>query len=458
MQSLVSRLRQSASVKAFTIGFLVLVLLIPLQMVRGTINDRSYIHDTARMDIQRTWGHSQTIAGPVLVVPYDVVHTNDRGDLSTRTTEVYLLPDTLQIDADIDPEIRYRGIHEVPVYSATASLKGRFASIDAAELGIDSGRIHWADAFVAIGVSDGRAITETPSLGLDGRSIPFEPGGELIDGLPPQIQAPLEAGAASDFSTPMSFDIELSFNGSESLHFLPFGDSTQVSMRSTWPSPSFAGRYLPHTRDVSDSGFTADWSVPSIGRTLPSRWTKHSAAAASATASAFGVDLYMPIGIYRLTLRAAKYGVLFIVMTFVSYFLFETIAGLRLHPLQYLMVGLANVVFFLLLISLAEHIGFGPSYLASALASSGLVITYSHAVLGARSRAGIVGGLLFALYAFLYMTLKAESYALLAGALGLWVTLAITMFLTRRIDWYAMSNASGGDDRQVDGRQRTLEV
>lgn len=454
MQSLASRLRQSASIKAFTIGFLILVLLIPLQMVRGTINDRSQIHQTARLDIQRTWGHSQLIAGPVLVLPYDAVHTNERGDLSTRITEVYILPETLQIVSSVESEIRYRGIHEVPVYSAKASLKGRFASVNAAELGIDSSRIHWADAFVAIGISDGRAITETPRLDLDGRSIPFAPGGQLIDGLPPQIQAPLGTGAASDLSAPLSFDIELNFNGSESLHFLPLGDSTQVSMSSAWPSPSFAGRYLPHTREVSESGFTADWSVSSIGRTLPSRWTKHSAAAASATSSAFGVDLYMPIGIYRLTLRAIKYGALFVVMTFTTYFLFETIAGLRLHPLQYLMVGLANVVFFLLLISMAEHISFGLSYLTSALASSGLVIAYSHAVLGARSRAGIVGGLLFVLYAFLYMTLKAESYALLAGALGLWAALAVTMFLTRRIDWYAMSDPSDGNDRQ----QRTLDI
>lgn len=454
MQSLVSRLRQSASVKAFTIGFLILVLLIPLQMVRGTINDRSQIHQTARIDIQRTWGQSQLIAGPVLVLPYDAVKTNGRGDRVTESSEVYILPETLQIVSRVDSEIRYRGIHEVPVYSATASLKGRFASVDAAQLGIDSSRIHWADAFLAIGISDGRAIAETPSVGLGDRSIPFAPGGQLVDGLPPQIQAPLGTGAASDLSAPLRFDVELSFNGSESLYFLPLGDSTQVSMNSSWPSPSFAGRYLPHTRDVSDSGFTADWSVSSIGRTLPSRWTKHSAAATSATSSAFGVDLYMPIGIYRLTLRAVKYGALFVVMTFISYFLFETVASLRLHPLQYLMVGSANVVFFLLLISMAEHIGFGLSYLASALASSGLVIAYSHAVLGARSRAGIVGCLLFALYAFLYMTLKAESYALLAGALGLWVALAITMFLTRRIDWYAMSNAPADSDRQ----QRTLDV
>lgn len=456
MQSLASRLRQSASVKVFTIGFLILVLLIPLQMVRGTINDRSQIHETARLDIQRTWGHSQMIAGPVLVVPYDATHTNDRGDLATRTTEVYVLPETLQIDSNIDSEIRYRGIHEVPVYSATASLKGRFASVDAAELGIDSNRIHWADAFVAIGISDGRAITETPSLSLEDRSIPFAPGGQLIDGLPPQIQAPLGAGAASDLSTPLSFEIELKFNGSESLYFLPFGDSTQVSVTSTWPSPSFAGRYLPHTREVADSGFTADWSVPSIGRTLPSRWTKHSTAAASATSSAFGVDLYMPIGIYRLTLRAVKYGALFVVLTFVSYFLFETVAGLRLHPLQYLMVGLANTMFFLLLISLAEHIGFGWAYVVSTVGSSALVVGYSHAILGNRGRAGIVGGVLLFLYGFLYMTLQAETYALLAGAIGLWATLATIMFLTRRIDWYAMSETT--PRRSPDEKQEALDL
>jgi inner membrane protein len=242
----------------------------------------------------------------------------------------------------------------------------------------------------------------------------------------------------------------LNIKGSESLSFLPLGDTTRASIESAWPSPSFSGNYLPNAREVTDGGFNADWKISSIGRSLPSRWTKGSGAATSTKSGAFGVDLYMPIGVYRLTMRAATYGVLFVVLTFVSYFMFEVVVGLKLHPLQYLMVGLANVIFFLLLISLAEHIGFGWSYISSAFASSGLIVGYSYSVLGQRSQAMIVGGVLFVLYCFLYMTLKAETYALLAGSIGLWAALALIMYLTRRIDWYKTSGVPSEDrhDRQ----------
>jgi len=439
MQTILSQLRHSASVKVFTIGFLILLLLIPLAMIRETINGRDQVHQTARTEIQRIWGQSQLVAGPVLVLPYDLVHVNDRGERFVRRNEAYILPATLDIDASVDSEIRYRGIHEVPVYSAGIRLRGHFAAIDASKLDIDGTSIHWNDASIVVGISDSRAIAETPRLELGDESIAFEPGGELIDGLPHQIRAPLRETLADNEPQELAFDMLLNIKGSESLSFLPLGDMTRASMHSTWPSPSFSGSYLPQARAVSDSGFTADWSVSSIGRSLPSHWTKDSSAAASAGAAAFGVDLYMPIGIYRLTLRAVKYGVLFVVLTFISYFMFEVVAGLRLHPLQYLMVGLANVIFFLLLISLAEHIGFGWSYLCSALASSGLVVTYSYSVLGERLRALIVGGILFVLYCFLYMTLTAETYALLVGSIGLWAALGMIMYLTRRVDWYEKS-------------------
>ncbi|MEQ9561562.1 MAG: cell envelope integrity protein CreD, partial [Woeseiaceae bacterium] len=277
---------------------------------------------------------------------------------------------------------------------------------------------------------------------LNGKTLAFVPGGHLVGGLPPQIQAPLREILKPDSTAELAFDTVLNIKGSESLSFLPLGDTTRASIKSTWPSPSFSGSYLPHTREISDDGFRADWQVSSIGRSLPSHWSKASGAAHSTESAMFGVDLYMPISIYRLTLRAVTYGVLFVVLTFVSYFMFEVIAGLRLHPLQYLMVGMANVIFFLLLISLAEHIGFGWSYIASALASSGLVVGYSYAVLGQRRRAMIVGTVLFVLYCFLYMTLKAETYALLAGSIGLWAALAVIMYMTRRIDWYQASQNS----------------
>lgn len=441
MQAILSRLRQSASVKVLTIGFLVLVLLIPLGMIKGTIGDRNSTSLIAKQDIQRTWGNSQLIAGPVLVVPYDVVHINDRFERIINQSQLYFLPRNLDIESVIDSEVLYRGIHKVPVYSALTTLSGTIDWPSADVLGIDAASIHWADASIAVGVSDARAIAESPDLVVNGQTIPFVPGGQQIVGFPPLILAPIGSLVGDDFPENLAFSIELRIKGSEALRFLPLGDTTTAIMRSEWPSPSFTGSYLPDTRDVNDDGFTASWKISSIGRALPSNWAARSRSADLASDSAFGVDLYMPISVYRLTLRATSYGILFVGLTFVVYFLFETVAGLRLHPLQYLMVGLANVLFYLLLVSFAEHIGFGLAYLLSSASSSALTVGYSLSVLGGRARGMIMAAILIVLYSFLYLTLNAETYALLAGSLGLWATLAMIMYLTRRIDWYSKSDS-----------------
>ena len=436
MQGVIAQLQRSTSIKVLTIGFLILVLLIPLQMVRGTIDERSSLNMQAKSDIYRTWGGWQLVAGPVLVLPYDEVLVSDRNERHVERTAMHVLPQDLQIDATLESEIRYRGIHKVPVYSSEVRLSGEFAAVDADRLGLAGKKVYWQEAYIAVGVSDGRGIADTPQLDLGDHSVAFEPGGQAIAGIPPVIVAPLETTGLDVSQRPLSFALELNLKGSETLKFLPLGDTTRASMKSAWPSPSFSGSYLPHSRQVSDAGFDANWQVSSIGRQLPSHWTKSTSAADLASSSAFGVDLYTPVSIYRLSVRAAKFGILFIGFTFVAWFMFEIITDLRLHPLQYLMVGLANVVFYLLLLSFAEHIAFGLAYLISATASSGLIVGYSRAILGERRRALLVGAVLAMLYGFLYLTLNAESFALLAGAIGLWVALALIMFLTRRIDWH----------------------
>ncbi len=445
MQAILSRLRQSASIKVLTIGFLILVLLIPLGMIKGTIADRDQVSLAAKQDIQRTWGKSQLIAGPVLVVPYDIVHIDDRGERTISKSQLYFLPNELDIDAVIDSEVRYRGIHKVPVYSTLTTLSGTIDWPAVDDAGIDATNVHWASASIAVGISDARAIAESPNLQLNNQTVPFVPGGQQIVGLPPLILAPIGKLIGDDFPETLAFSIKLRIKGSDALHFLPLGDTTTANMRSEWLSPSFTGSYLPDTRDVNDAGFTANWNISSIGRALPSSWSARSRSAELASGSAFGVDLYMPISVYRLTLRATSYGILFVGLTFVVYFLFETVAGLRLHPLQYLMVGLANVLFYLLLVSFAEHIGFGLAYLLSSTASSALTVGYSLSILGGRARGMVMAGILVVLYSFLYLTLNAETYALLAGSLGLWVTLAMIMYLTRRIDWFAKTAGDNND-------------
>ncbi len=435
MQQFTQRLRASTSIKVFGIGFLILVLLIPMSMIKSVIYERQSMGRIATQDIQQTWGNQQLITGPILVVPYDIVWNDDDGERHIRSSRVFQLPQVFNIDANVQTEERARGKHVVPVYTTSMTFTGTLPG--ASELARDGHTMRWSDAYIAVGVSDGRAIAATPSITVSGHTLRFKPGGQNIAHLPPQIIAPISdfADAIADDAS-LTFSMELQVKGSELLRFLPIGDTTRVRMTSDWHSPSFIGSYLPETREVSDTGFTAEWTISSIGRSLPARWRDGTSSAKSAEQSAFGVSLYLPISIYRLTERAAKYGVLFIGLTFVAYFMFEVTGGLRLHPLQYLMVGMANALFYLLLVSFAEHLGFGVSYILSARASSGLIVGYSMAVLRTRGRSLVMLGILLLLYGFLYMTLQAEDYALLAGSLGLWVTLALVMYVTRRIDWY----------------------
>ena len=433
--------RRSASLKIFVIGFLTLLMLIPMAMIRDVIRDRQHAATQARNDITRAWGGAQTIGGPVLIVPYTLTQVTQYGKRVVSEGRVHWLPDTLNIDAQLSTEVRYRGLHEVPVYTAQTRIRGGFSAVDTDGLGIDNAVLDWSRSFVALSISDARAIRNAPVIEIEGHAVRFEAGGKQLANMAPQIIAPL--GTAMSLDGPIgavNFAIDLDLSGTDRLQVLPLADTTNVRLESAWPSPSFTGKYLPETREIRDDGFNATWRISSLGRDLPSRWIDNEQDSWHADNAAFGVDLFVPIGLYQLSTRATKYAVLFIGLTFVGYFMFEAVGGLRLHPLQYLLVGLANSIFYLLLLSLSEHVGFGGAYVLSSLASTGLIAGYSVTVLKSRKRAMTMVGILALLYSYLYMTLQAESYAMLTGSIGLWVTLALVMYLTRRIDWYATSN------------------
>lgn len=449
MQLSIPRVGRSASIKAMTIALLILVLLIPMSMIKDVVRDRNQVHEHARGDIKRSWGFEQMIAGPVLVVPYSVRTKNAQGQDRVDTRRAYILPTELDIAAETAPEIRRRGLHKVPIYTASVSLRGSFPRPDVQSLNLGYGVPDWSKAFVALSISDARAIAETPSVKLGKRNSRFAASGmQLLGGLAAPIVAP-SGQPFDDGKDSVDFAIDLHVKGSDALRFLPLADTTLVSMTSTWANPSFVGNHLPETREISDSGFTAEWRIAGLGRSLPSQWTDGSQSGGNFSPQAFGVTFYMPVSLYQVTLRASKYAVLFIGLSFVAYFLFEILGDLRLHPLQYLLVGFANALFYLLLLSLAEHMGFGGAYFLSATASTTLISGYSAAVLRGRRPGLIMAVVLGLLYAFLYMTLKAENFALLVGSIGLWAALAAVMYATRKIDWYAYSNpkpaADGGE-------------
>ena len=443
MNRLTGSITQSSVSRIVIIAVLVLVMLIPMAMTRGVIHDRQMINQVALQDIMRSWGGRQLIGGPILVVPYKIVRVDPYGDRFEKDGDAYFLPEELSIDVGLVPEIRYRGIHEIPVFTANTKISGEFPRPDKSGLGIETAEFDWPAAYFALPISDARAIRNSPSLQIGESRQEFIAGGAKVPGFPAQIVAAAGAVFENDATT-IGFSIDIDFGGTEQIQFLPLGDSTTVKMQSAWVSPSFSGAYLPENRQVSEDGFTATWRVSSLGRELPSRWRAATYENTSVQSSAFGVDLFQPVGLYQLADRATKYAVLFIGLTFIACFLFEVLTELRLHPLQYLLVGFANTLFYLLLLSFAEHTGFGWSYLVSSLASTGLIAAYSAKILGGWKRAALIAAILACLYGFLYLTLNAESYAMLAGSVGLWLSLGLIMYLTRGIDWYRWGKVEDG--------------
>lgn len=443
MQTALAGARNSISLKVVFIGVLILLLLIPVAMIQDVIHDRTRVSLDAQNDVMRSWGGAQRIAAPMLVVPYICIARNKRNEPVERRYWAYVLPQDLNVDIELQPDTRYRGIHKVTVYSAVLRIGGRFKKPTIDDLPPGTDRILWDEAQIGVGVSDARAISKAPEISFAGRTAGFEPSGIQRDGLPSLIVANVNDAFAGDTA---QFAFDLHINGTSSLTLLPLGDTTNVTMASTWPSPSFVGAYLPKRREVSEQGFDASWQISSLGRSLPALWTEGAIDVNLASQSEFGVELYVPVSLYQLSLRATKYAILFVGLSFVAYFLFEVIAKLKLHPLQYLLVGFANTLFYLLLLSFSEHIGFTTAYLVSAVACIALIAGYSAAVLGKRARAGIMVVVLATLYTFLYMTLNAETFAMLVGSIGLWITLAIVMYLTRKVDWYRYGNTTESSD------------
>jgi inner membrane protein len=429
---------QSPVVKALLVGVIVILLLIPLMMVRGLIDERSGTRSAAEAEVSAKWGGAQNLGGPILVVPYIVRTLDSTGRIEISTMYATLLPRALEIDGEMTPEIRYRGIYAVPLYSARLAFRGEFRPEDLAALRIPEADARWQEAVLSVSVPDLRGLRQSVRLAWGDSEIDFEPGAGAGSCFSSGIHARVGERSPSSPGSPISFDFDLQLNGSGQLTFLPFGQDTRVTLASTWPSPSFMGSFLPDTRTVTADGFTAEWRLFYLGRSYPQQWRAGEVDPNLVTASAAGVSLFLSVDQYQKSMRSAKYGILFLALTFGAYFLFEVVSRLRIHVFQYLLIGFALVLFYVLLLSLSEHIGFDQAYAVAATATIALISGYSAFVLpGLRHAAGI-GMLLSGLYGYLYVLLQLEDYALLLGAAGLFLTLAAVMWITRRVDWYAL--------------------
>ncbi len=437
--SVLESIRNSQLIRVLLIGFLILLLQIPVGKIRGLIGERERTRAAATAEVTGKWGGRQSVVGPSITVPYTKTWTETLEDGKIRThTEVRyanFLPESLHISGKIDSEVRYRGIFEVPVYRMSLAVAGRFSRPDFSEWGIDSEDVLWDRAYLSMRISDARAITNKAALTWNDDELSFLPGSGEFGGGSPGIHAGLKArlgGERFDFSFP------LELNGSEGAFFVPFGRETKVDLESDWRDPSFQGNWLPSERSVSNEGFQAAWSIPFLGRNYPQKWISGAGFENAVSSSQFGVKLISPVDHYRMAQRSVKYETLFLVLTFATLWLFEILSKIRIHPLQYLLVGAGMCVFYLLELSFAEHIGFVAAYVIASSAIVVLVATYCVTILKSTTRAIVVGTVVTLLYAYLYILLRNQDYALLLGSIGLFFVIATVMYLTRKVDWHSL--------------------
>jgi inner membrane protein len=295
-------------------------------------------------------------------------------------------------------------------------------------------------AFLTMGLSDLKGIEKQLNIQLNNQSYQFRPGVISTDVCSAGVHTPIALGLDT---TKMKFNTQISLKGSQYLHVVPIGENTDVSLSSSWPSPSFEGNFLPDQRKVSEKGFEANWNVLHLNRNYPQQWSGDSYRISD---SEFGVNLLLPVDGYAKTLRTTKYALLFIALTFLIFFFVEMLKKVRIHPIQYLLVGLALVIFFTLLLSISEFQNFNFSYLISTVLTLGLVTFYVHTIFKNKSLTALQAGILFTLYAFIFVIMQLEDYALLIGSLGVFIILALVMYFSRKIDWYLVSEKKEGDD------------
>lgn len=441
--------------KVLLIVGLVVGLLVPLMLIQEVVDERQGRQQQVAVEIGELWGRAQTIAGPVLVVPASRSTIDAEGKEIIQNDTLVLLPDDYRLTGVAEPETRRRGLFEATVYRLNLEIAGSFVLPSDAARQDPALILAWDRARLALGLSDQRSVTNAPSLDWDGESLAMTPGlPAAVRGLNSGgMQAPLSGLGPDRLDQPIPFSLSLALNGSQSLSFLPLGRQTRATMQSPWPHPSFFGAFVPETHEITEAGFTANWAASYFGRSYPQSWLMRGARHQpfnELTASAFGVRFFQPVDAYHQIERTAKYGVLFVVFTFTALFLFEIITGQRIHIFQYGLVGCALALFYLLLLAFSEQIGFTSAYAVGATAVVSQIVFYTHAVLGSARRTGVLGGLLALLYAGLYLLMQTEDFALLIGAVALFVGLTAIMAVTRRIDWYAIGAGAASSPAGAD--------
>lgn len=448
--------------------FLVLVLLIPLGLVMGVADERQRYYREVVTDIAQSYGHAQSLAGPFLVVPaVDRVTTEDaegRTVVRSLETQHVLLPDHLGLEVKVQHQYRARAIYRVPVFEAEVQLAGNLPTIDRAAVERAHHRVFWDKAYLVLGISDTRALRGNSDFRIAERTLPLMPGTGL-SWLHSGVQVPLTdeapsgeqpddkeingwslpTGAQAPGYSGQPFEVTLNLAGTERFAALPVGNQNEINMRASWPHPKFEGAFLPASHEIGPDGFSARWEVTALARGVPQSFSMRRESERFVAAEA-AVSLHEPVTQYTSVDRGLKYGVLFIALTFLAVLCFELLTGARLHLVQYGVVGVALVLFYLVLLSLSEHASFLVSYLVASAVIVAMLGLYARSITGSHRHGFGFALLQGVLYWTLYVLLQLEDYALLTGTTVLVVGLAALMFVTRTLhdrDRVVPSSAQG---------------
>ena len=426
------KLIQKPMFKMLAVAVLALLLLIPAGLIQNLIREREYTQETAIDEMTSVWGGEQMLVGPYLTVPFDAPYTVTNSDgteeISYARNYLYVLPEFLNGAVDVQPETRKLGIYEAVVYRGEANMQGEFKLPDWTKAGVDPKYIHWDKVTLNVGISDLRGVEGAFDFEWNEASLPLSSGLVTND----IYWSGVHSSVAIESQEELRFKFSTTLRGSRRFSVVPLGKQTTFSMVSPWAEPNFEGSFATTKYEPTAEGFSAHWEVSHLNRNYPQSWVGKKYTPAN---DFFGTEFIKTVDNYSKSTRVAKYAILIIALTFMVFYFSELIKGAKVNALQYVLVGLALVLFYTLLLSFSEHIGFNAAYLVAALMTVLMEFFYARSVLGSTKLAAYVAATLTLLYSFIFILIQLKDFALLAGSLGLFVILAGIMFISRRIQW-----------------------
>lgn len=434
--------------KSIIVLAMILLFLIPLGMIKDLVWEREQRKWEAEESVFSSWGSDTAVGGPLLVIPRKVKYevTDEEGKY-LRTEEyidhIYLLPESMDIYAQSSSDTKFRGIFEIPVFTLNVEGSGNFA-LEALYKNYDPETLIWEGAYVQFSYPSLKGMKRTEPLVWEGKEHDFEAGDSSRSLYGAALKVNVDAGTGNprDISRVIPFHFQQEIRGGRSLEFLPLAGRTTIHLESDWTAPSFQGYYLPTEHTITDNGFSAEWDINALSRSVPESWnSSQDQFFRDLQASAFGLNFYPEFDSYQKTRRTVEYGILFLLIPFLTFFLFELIRKVKIHPVQYLLAGFGNVLFYLILLSVSEHMTFNFSYLIASSAVTIMLSLYTLSIKGIGIKGLYLLPVMTAGYSYLFFVLKSEDYALIMGTAGLFGALGLTMYLTRGINWYGSTDS-----------------